>query len=255
MPCDHNTEVSGVIAGLRADNTGIYGFSDRIKIMPLAISASGDEHDKDIAMAIYYAVDNGAKIINMSIGKEFSLHKEWVFEALKYAEKNNVLVSHSAGNDSFDIDINPYYPSDNDYTGEPEVVNNFICVGSISRKADDYFVSYFSNFGKQHVDIFAPGDDIYTIRPENTFITDGGTSLAAPMVSGTAALLWLYYPSLTVRQIKEIILTTGTTYEIEVKLPDNPETKTAFSNLSKSGSVVNVYKAMQKAKEIVAKKK
>lgn len=252
---DHCTKVSGIIAANRENNIGQKGFSNNIKIMPLSISCSGDENDKDIAMAIYYAVDNGAKIINMSIGKEFSVHKEWVFDAYKYAEEHNVLVIHSAGNNKFDNDINPYFPNDIDFEGGKEVCNNFINVGSISQKLDSTFVSKFSNYGNKNIDLFAPGSDIYTTIPENKYDFDSGTSLAAPMISGTAALIWLYYPNLTVQEVKQIILESGTSYDLEVLIPGGEGKKTKFSELSKSGKVLNVYNAMKMAKEMSRKKK
>lgn len=244
----HNTKVSSIIAANRKNNIGIQGFSDNIKIMPLSISPSGDENDKDIAMAIRYAVDNGAKVINMSFAKEFSLHPEWVTIALQYAEKHNVLVVHAASNDSSDNDINPVYPNDYLYDDKPEVCSNFINVGSTSKRLDSTFVSSFSNYGKKNVDLFAPGEDIYTAIPDNKYDFDSGTSLAAPMVSGTAALLWLYYPKLTVQQVKQIILDSGTPYDLDVIVPGTKDKKVKFSELSKSGKVLNVYNAMQMAK-------
>jgi len=251
----HATQVSGVIAATRDNDMGIKGFSNNIKIMPLSISCSGDENDKDIAMAVYYAVDNGAKIINMSIGKEFSIHKEWVFDALKYAEEHNVLVVHSAGNNHLDIDVNPYYPSDVNFEDGKEMVENFVNVGSISKILDNNFISKFSDYGKENVDVFAPGDEIYTTNAVNKYTTNSGTSLAAPMVSGTAALIWLYYPTLTVQEVKHIILESGTPYDIEVLVPGGNGKKAKFSELSKSGKVLNVYNAMQMAKELSLQKK
>ncbi len=241
---DHSTKVSSVIVANRDNNIGIKGFSNNIKIMPLVISYSGDEHDEDIAMAIRYAVDNGAKVINMSFGKQFSLHKEWVDEAFKYAEKNNVLIIHCAGNEKFNTDENPYYPNDVNYDGSAEVSNNFINVGSISKRVDSTFVSKFSNYGKNNVDIFAPGEDIYTATSDNGYAFDSGTSLSAPMVSGTAALIWLYYPKLTASQVKQIILDSGVSYDLEVIVPGTKDKKVKFSELSKSGKVVNVYNAL-----------
>ncbi|WP_309608449.1 S8 family peptidase [Flavobacterium sp.] len=252
---DHNTKVSSIIAANRENNIGVKGFSSNIKIMPLNISPSGDEHDKDITMAIRYAVDNGAKVINMSIGKEFSLHKDWVFEAYKYAELHNVLIVHSSGNDGLNVDERPYYPSDYDYNGNNEVCNNFINVGSTTKNLDSTFVSSFSNYGKKNVDLFAPGEQIYTAIPNNKYDFDSGTSLAAPMVSGTAALIWLYYPKLTSSQVKQIILDSGTAYDIEVIVPGTKDKKVKFSELSKSGKVLNVYKAMKMAEEVSRKKR
>lgn len=252
---DHCTKVSGIIAANRNNNIGIKGIADNVKIMPLSISYSGDENDKDIAMAIYYAVDNGAKVINMSFGKEFSVHLEWVSDAIKYAEKHNVLIVHCAGNDGFNVDENPYYPSDNTFDGTPEISNNFINVGSISSRLDSTFVSSFSNYGKQNVDLFAPGEDIYTTAKNNAYESDSGTSLAGPMVSGTAALIWSHYPTLNASQVKQIIMDSGTTYDLEVNVPGTEGKKVPFSELSKSGKVLNVYNAMQLAEKVSKNKK
>nr|WP_315149005.1 S8 family peptidase [uncultured Flavobacterium sp.] len=251
----HCTKVAGIIAANRNNNIGIKGIADNVKIMPLSISYSGDENDKDIAMAIYYAVDNGAKVINMSFGKEFSAHLEWVSDAIKYAEKHNVLLVHCAGNDGFNVDENAYYPSDNTFDGTPEISNNFINVGSISSRLDSTFVSSFSNYGKQNVDLFAPGEDIYTTAKNNAYESDSGTSLAGPMVSGTAALIWSYYPTLTANEVKQIIMDSGTSYDLEVNVPGTKDKKVPFSELSKSGKVLNVYNAMQMAEKVSKHKK
>ena len=252
---DHCTKVSGIIAANRYNTIGIKGIADNVKIMPLSISFSGDEHDKDIAMAVRYAVDNGAKIINMSFGKEFSLNKEWVFEAFKYAEEHNVLLVHCSGNNHFNVDENPYYPSDNSFDESKEVCNNFINTGSISSRLDSTFVSNFSNYGKQNVDLFAPGEEIYTTSTGSKYVSDSGTSLAGPMVSGTAALIWSYYPKLTAAQVKQIIMDSGTAYDLEVLVPGTTDKKVPFSELSKSGKVLNVYNAMQLAEKVSKKKR
>ncbi|WP_255470317.1 MULTISPECIES: S8 family serine peptidase [unclassified Flavobacterium] len=199
--------------------------------------------------------NNGAKVINMSFGKEFSLYKNRVIDAYKYAEKHNVLLVHAAGNNSFNVDENPYYPSDVDYENPDEVVENFITVGSISQKTDSSFVSKFSNYGKKNVDLFAPGDKIYTTTAGNSYAYDSGTSLAAPMVSGTAALIWSYYPKLKAKEVKQIILESGTAYDIEVLIPGGEGKKAKFSELSKSGKVLNVYNAMQLAEKLSKKKR
>jgi subtilisin family serine protease len=252
---NHATKVSGIIAANRTNTIGIKGIAENVKIMPLNISSSGDEHDKDITMAIRYAVDNGAKVINMSFGKEFSLHKKWVIEAYKYAEKHDVLLVHGSGNNSFNIDENPYYPNDVDYENPDEVVDNFINVGATTAKADSTFVASYSNYGKKNVDLFAPGDKIYTTTAGNSYTYDSGTSLAGPMVSGTAALIWSYYPKLSVQEIKQIILESGTAYDMEVLIPGGEGKKAKFSELSKSGQVLNVYDAMQLAKKVSKKKR
>lgn len=252
---NHSTLVSGIIAAERTNDIGIKGVAPHTKIMPLVICSNVDEHDNDIAAAIRYAVNNGAKVINMSFGKEFSLYKNRVINAYKYAEKNDVLLVHAAGNNSFNVDDNPYYPSDVDYENPDEVVDNFITVGSISQKIDSSFVSVFSNYGKKNVDLFAPGDKIYTTTAGNSYAYDSGTSLAAPMVSGTAAMIWSYYPKLTAKEVKQIILESGTAYDIEVLIPGGEGKKAKFSELSKSGKVLNAYNAMQLAEKVSKKKR
>lgn len=247
---DHNTMVSGIIAANRTNDKGIKGMSQNVKILPLNISPSGDEHDKDITMAIRYAVDNGAKIINMSFGKEFSMHEDWVLDAFEYAEKHNVLLVHSAGNDSQNVDEYESFPRDISYDGSKEICNNFIKVGSVTQKLDSTFVSDFSNYGKKNVDLFAPGDEIYTTGAGNIYKTESGTSFSAPMVSGTAALIWSYYPKLSVSEVKQIIMDSGTAYDLEVLVPGGEGKKVPFSELSKSGKVLNVYNAMQLAEKV-----
>ncbi|MBE8724576.1 S8 family peptidase [Flavobacterium hungaricum] len=250
---DHSTKVSGIISAERNNNIGIQGIAENVKIMPLTISYSGDEHDKDIAMAIYYAVDNGAKVINMSFAKEFSLKQNWVSEAFKYAEKHNVLLVHAAGNEGVNIDENPIYPSDVNFKETKEICNNFINVGSISTRYDKTFVSRFSNFGKENVDLFAPGEEIYTTAAGNIYKFDSGTSLAAPMVSGTAALIWSFYPRFTASMVKKIIMDSGTAYDIEVVIPGSKDKTAPFSQLSKSGKVLNLYNAMKLAEKMYKK--
>lgn len=215
---DHGTLVSGVIGGIRSNEIGVKGFSDNIKIMPLCVAVFGDEHDKDIALAIRYAVDNGAKVINMSFGKDYSLHKQWVFDALKYASSKNVLVVTSSGNSGLNLnDTNNYYPNDNENNGS-EVSDNLIMVGATSFTADENLFSTYSNYGDIDVDIFAPGEDIYTTAPSrNDHTYSSGTSMSTAIVSGVAALIYSYYPRLTVSEVKQVILDSGTTYTFSVK--------------------------------------
>ncbi|VXB14522.1 conserved hypothetical protein [Flavobacterium sp. 9AF] len=250
----HNTAVTSIIAGNRKNDVGLLGFHENIKVMPLVVSNSGDEYDKDIAMAIRYAIDNGAKVINMSIGKDFSLNQDWVSEALIYAEKHNVLIVHSSGNSNLNVDKRAYFPSDYIFTEEKEITTNFINVGSISKRIDSTMVSPFSNYGKNNVDIFAPGEEIYVAAPNNTYKHDSGTSLAAPMVSGTAALIWLYYPNLTVQEVKKIILESGVTIDKMVIKPGTENELVHFSELCKSGKILNTYNAMKMAEEMSRKK-
>jgi subtilisin family serine protease len=223
--------------------------------MPLAIAPYGDTHDKDIALAIRYAVDNGAKVINMSFGKFDSLYKDWVFEAFRYAEKHDVLIVSSAGNYRYDLtEVNNYYPNDNVDNGKEES-DNFLLIGGSSYYANETLKHNNSNFGNIDVDIFAPAVDIYTTLPNNEYTTDTGTSLAAALTSKVAALIFSHYPKLTASQVKHIIIDSGVEYTFPVKTPtrEDKDKTTPFSELSKSGKVVNAYNALIMADSISRK--
>ncbi|CAL2102545.1 Subtilase family protein [Tenacibaculum sp. 190130A14a] len=250
VPFNHSISVSGVIGANRNNNIGAKGFSTNIKIMPVVMVASGDEHDKDIALAIRYAVDNGARVINMSWGKRFSLHQDWVLDAIKYAESKNVLIVHGAGNDAINTDVNEYYPKD--HQGDLELVNNFIAVGASGYNLSKNLLTDFSSYGKKTVDVFAPGVKIYTTEIDDKYQFSRGTSLAAPMVSGLAGLLWSYYPELSASEIKEIIMKSGTSYDTLVTISDtnNQKKQIPFSELSKSGKIINAYNAFIMASKL-----
>ncbi|WAC03727.1 S8 family serine peptidase [Lacinutrix neustonica] len=198
----HGTGVSGVIVEKHNDTI----LTNNIKIMPVCISPFGDEHDKDIALGIRYAVDNGAKVINMSFGKEFSLYPKWVHDALIYAEEHNVLIVSSCGNGWLNLnEVNDYYPNDNINNGK-EVCDNFLLVGASSHLANENLKVSYSNYGTIDVDVFAPGGKIYTTYPNNEIKIDSGTSLAAALTSKVAALIFSYYPNLSASQVKHIIM-------------------------------------------------
>ena len=251
VPFNHSISVSGAIGANRANQIGAVGFSDNLSIMPLVMVASGDEYDKDIALAIRYAVDNGAKVINMSWGKKFSIHEDWVSEAIKYAASHDVLIVHGAGNDSANCDSIKYYPNDN-IDNHTEFVDNFITVGASSFEINENLIPSFSNYGKSNVDVFAPGVDIYTTKEGNEYQYADGTSLATPVVSGIAGLLRSYFPELSASQTKQIILASGITYDIDVNIDfdenENPILKN-FTQLSKTGKIVNAYNAFIMAQE------
>jgi subtilisin family serine protease len=248
---EHGTFVSGIIAAARNNGEGINGIADNTEIMVLRAVPDGDEYDKDIALAIRYAVDNGANIINMSFGKSFSPYKQFVDEALRYAENNNVLVVHSAGNDASNIDKTIQYPSRAFSDGT--LASNFITVGATAENRDDSFVADFSNYGRKNVDLFAPGVDMVSLYPENKYNSGSGTSFSGPVVSGVAALIWSYYPELKASEIKDIILQSVTRYEnLKVQYPTDEGKKNKmvkFKRLSQTGGTVNAYNAMQLAEK------
>ncbi|WP_420571372.1 S8 family serine peptidase [Kordia sp.] len=252
----HAIKVAGVIVANRNNNLGIKGVTNNVKIMPIAVSPYGDEQDKDMALAIRYAVNNGAKIINISSSKNFSLHQDWVIDALKYAEKKDVLVVTSAGNGGSNLEEKQNYPNDTD-KDNTEVLKNFIKVGASAYQLDENLVHYTSNYGKESVDIFAPGKDIYTTHPNNSYGFSSGTSYSAPIVSGIAALIRSYYVNLSASDVKTIILNSGVAINWNVNKPPTTNNKelVPFSSLSKSGKIVNAYNALLMAEEISKKKK
>lgn len=238
----HGTHVAGIVAQVRGNGKGGDGVAKDVKIMAVRAVPNGDEYDKDIALGIKYAVDNGAKVINGSFGKYYSPNKEWVQDALKYAAEKDVLVIFAAGNDSKDLDVVNKYPSDS-YDGAPEISNNVIIVGALNVEYGSNMVAPFSNYGQKNVDVFAPGMKIYATTPNQTYEYLQGTSMASPNVAGVAALIRSYYPNLTAAQVKQIILNSGLALKNDVKVGDDQH-KANFSEVSKTGRIVNAYNAL-----------
>ncbi|MDX1332385.1 MAG: S8 family serine peptidase [Robiginitalea sp.] len=247
----HGTHVAGIIAAERANGLGVDGVADHVRIMSVRAVPDGDEYDKDVALAIRYAVDNGARIINASFGKSYSPNKEWVYEAIKYAAKNNVLIVHAAGNDGLNLDdpANPNYPNDQEATG-PEFADNVLTVGSLDSSYGAEMVSSFSNYGASNVDIFAPGGGIYSTMPNNEYTFQGGTSMAAPAVSGIAALILSRFPKLSAVQVKKIIMQSGLPVKTPVILAGDSELSKPFSETSRSGKIANAYNALILADQV-----
>ena len=244
----HGTHVAGIIAAERNNGLGANGVANNVKIMAIRAVPNGDEYDKDVAKAIRYAVDNGAKVINGSFGKSFSMHPEWVRDAIKYASDKGVIFVHAAGNDSKNVDTEPNFPDDNvDYV---EVSNTYIRVGSLAPSYGTKLVSGFSNYGKKNVDVFAPGSEVYSTTPENEYKAMGGTSMASPAVAGVAALVWSQYPKLKASQVKQIIMDSGLAVPSKVVVGGDAKNVQPFANLSKSAKIVNAYNALIVASQI-----
>ncbi len=252
----HGTHVSGIILATRNNGVGMNGVANNAKLMSVRAVPDGDERDKDVALAIRYAVDNGAKVINMSFGKNWSPNKQWVFDAIKYAETHDVLLVHAAGNDGKDIDVEHNWPND---TADKvvEFADNVLTIGAMSVNSDENLPASFSNYGKLNVDIFAPGVQIYSTFPKNEYQKISGTSMASPEVAGVAALVRSYYPQLSASQVKHIIMNSGTKLDMEVILPgsqsrENPTgKKVKFSELSITGAITNAYNALVLADKMV----
>ncbi|MDQ3112340.1 MAG: S8 family serine peptidase [Bacteroidota bacterium] len=257
----HGTHVAGIIAADRFNNLGMFGVATPVKIMGIRVVPNGDERDKDVANGIRYAVDNGARIINMSFGKGYSFNKGAVDAAVKYAESKGVLIVHAAGNSNQNNDNNENFPSDH-YNGGG-TASNWIEVGALSWKDGKDIVAPFSNYGKAEVDVFAPGVDINAPKSNGGYINESGTSMASPVTAGVAAFLLVYYPTLTPAQVKTIIeqSTDKSVAKSKVNRPGGKPRmtkkrtakkgpkpkKVKFETLSTTGGIVDLYAAMQLA--------
>lgn len=248
----HGTHVSGITMATRDNGIGMNGAAHNVELMAVRAVPDGDEYDKDVALAIRYAVDNGAKVINMSFGKSYSPNAEWVYEAIKYAASKDVLLVHAAGNDHKDIDKSDNFPTDAPDKVK-EIADNVITVGAMTRNFNYDLVASFSNYGKLNVDVFAPGLEIYSTYPNNEYESIQGTSMAAPAVAGVAALVRSYYPELSASQVKHILMNSGIKVTMPVKKPGADGELVSFSELSVSGRIVNAYNALKMADSMVNK--
>lgn len=241
---EHGTHVAGIIGAAR-NNFGIDGIDPLVQIMTLRVVPDGDERDKDVALAIRYAVDNGAKVINMSFGKDYVHNKAVVDEAVKYAASKDVLIIHAAGNDAKNIDKANNYPTPR-YT-DGNTSKNWIEVGASDR---DQNPADFSNYGHMTVDVFAPGVNIYSTVPDNKYKDNSGTSMASPVVAGVAALIRAYFPNLTAEQVKYCIESTVTKPAQKVHKPGKKRKKTRYSKLCKTAGIVNAAAALKAASQL-----
>lgn len=234
---EHGTHVSGIIAGLPQGKEVQYGVASKVaKIMVVRTVPNGDERDKDVANAIRYAVDNGAKVLNMSFGKPVSPGKNVVWDAFKYAEDKGVLLVKAAGNENEDVAEHLAYPTNfkNSSDAAP-FVNNVLVVGASTNRNSDLRAG-FSNYNQKMVNVFAPGEEIYSTVPNNEYSYQQGTSMASPVVAGAAAVLLAYMPNLKPAQIIEALVKTS-----------NKSTENDFGSKSQAGGVIDVKKAAEYA--------
>ncbi|SFN20022.1 Subtilase family protein [Paenimyroides ummariense] len=257
----HGTHVAGIIAQTRHNNIGGDGVaSNNVEIMSVRAVPDGDEYDKDIALGIRYAVDNGAKVINGSFGKYFAQNSQWVYDAIKYAEKKDVLIVVAAGNDA--MDLNPAsgeeikrYPNDRIEGTKTEIADNFLVVGALNPSFGEKMVANFSNFGNVDVDVFAPGVKIYATVPHGKYEYLQGTSMASPNAAGVAAMIRSYYPNLKAAQVKKIMMDSGVAVNKEVIVSGDKDDKRNFQDISTSGKFVNLYNALIMADKVSKGKK
>jgi cell wall-associated protease len=240
----HGTHVAGIIGAIRNNNIGINGAADHVKLMIIRAVPDGDERDKDVANAIRYAVDNHASVINMSFGKYYSPNKVVIDSAIKYAEDHDVLMIHAAGNESKNKDLDNSFPTNELNNGT--ITKNWMEVGASDRLKGKKLLGSFSNYGKKRLDLFAPGVNIYSTGPNNTYLTESGTSMAAPLTTGVAAMIREYFPELKAAEVKDILMKTVTPYTKKVLIPGGQKKEKALlTDLSISGGVVNAYGAVK----------
>lgn len=242
----HGTHVAGIIGAERDAKNTVMGIAPNVRIMGVRAVPDGDERDEDVARAIRYAVDNGAHIINMSFGKSYSPKKAAVDSAVRYADAKGVLMVHAAGNDGENNDVVPSYPTP--MTGVGMRARLWLEVGASSWKGTGALATGFSNYGKQTVDLFAPGEDILSTVPGGGVKREDGTSMAAPVVSGVAALLLAYFPKLTPAEVREIMVQSVRTFpNAVVALPGGDGQQVPFASLSRTGGLVDTYAAVKMA--------
>lgn len=243
---DHGTHVSGIVGAVYNNGLGMDGIARNVQLMVLRTVPNGDEFDKDVANAIRYAVDNGADIVNMSFGKGYSPQKEAVYAAIKHAEENDVLLVHGAGNDAANIDKTENYPNPF-YPDQKAKCSTWLTVGANAHTGDEALVGTFSNYGRKNLDIFAPGVQIYSAKPNDTYEFADGTSMAAPVVSGVAAMIKSYFPELTAVQLRELLIESSNKYpKLNVLVPESSYQKgkeVKFKKLSNSSGVVSAFNA------------
>jgi subtilisin family serine protease len=250
----HGTHVAGIIAAARDNNLGVQGIAGSpVRVMSVRAVPNGDERDKDVANAIRYAVDNGAQIINMSFGKEFSPQRPAVEAAYKYAEAKGVLLVHAAGNEDDNLDVAPHYPAAFYLNGA--VPTNLLTVGASGPADDENLPANFSNYSKRQVDVFAPGVGIFSTLPGSKYGPESGTSMASPVTAGVAAVLKSYFPTLTAIDLKRIIRESAQVHHTQVLVPGGGGKKADFTTLSATGGIVDLYAAVQLALQMEAAKK
>jgi len=250
----HGTHCAGIIGAVRNNDKGVDGIADNVRIMMIRAVPDGDEHDKDVANAIRYAVDNGAQIISMSFGKDFSPQKQWVDDAIRYAESKNVLLVKAAGNDNKNVDVEDSYPSVNYLNGKGRA-GNVITVGASGDPKTGGLAAYFSNYGKKEVDVFSPGVKIYSTLPGgNNYGNLNGTSMACPLVAGIAALTLEYFPTLSAKQLKFVIEKSAQQPPYKVTKPGSDE-MVNLADISKTGGIVNAYETLKLAATLKGERK
>jgi subtilisin family serine protease len=244
----HGTHVAGLAAGIIDTLFNKSNFSNPIQIMGLRVVPDGDEYDKDVALGIRYAVNNGAKIINMSFGKSFSPEQPWVDSAIRYAASKDVLIIHSAGNESYDLNVKSVYPSPFSNVFKDKAINMITVGASSDPLIAESLLTDFSNYGNKIVDLLSPGKKIYSSLPNQQYGFLDGTSMSAPILSHIAALVRAYFPKLSAADVKAILLQSCWKPNDQSTLfPISLDQSKRLNDISAEGGIINAALTIQNA--------
>ena len=197
----HGTHTAGTIGAVGGNGIGVSGVAQQISIMALKfLSAEGSGTTGDAIKAIDYAITHGAKVLSNSWGGKGDDGNKALSDAVERARAADVLFVAAAGNDGTDNDgSDPAYPAA--FTND-----NMLTVAATDDKDD---LAFFSNYGKKTTHVAAPGVNVYSLAPGNKYATHSGTSMACPHVAGAAALIWSKKPSMTYKEVKDILMKTA----------------------------------------------
>ena len=218
----HGSHVAGIIGAAANNGIGIAGLSPAARLMVVkVISPTGTATESDVLMGMKYAIDHGARIINISMGVNSSAFSDGMQSMLDYAEAMDVLVVAAAGNDGTDNDAQPVYPASATNAAVISVASTEMLGGRAT----------FSNWGHTSVDLAAPGAGVTSTMRSGGYGELSGTSMAAPHVSGVAAFLMSQRPSLTALQVRKAIL-------------DSVQVRPAWTGLTVTGGILDMSAAL-----------
>lgn len=225
---EHGTHVAGIVLGATQDIFATTLAPAKIRIMPLKfLGADGSGSTSDAVQAIYYAVNNGASIINNSWGG--SSYSQSLHDALAFAYQNHLVIVNAAGNYGTNNDTSPLYPAS--YPVPSSI--------AVAATTDQDNIASFSNYGKDSVRVAAPGVYILSTIPGNNFTYMSGTSMAAPFVSGLAALALREAPNLTGYQVANLVVNSGANISVLMNLIESGNRGDGYQTVAQAKAQVN----------------
>jgi subtilisin family serine protease len=184
----------------------------------------------------------------MSFGKSFSPEQPWVDSAIRYAASKDVLIIHSAGNESYDLNVKSVYPNPYSNVFKDKAINMITVGASSDPVIAESIVTDFSNYGNKIVDLLSPGKKIYSSLPNQTYDFLDGTSMSAPILSHIAAMVRAYFPKLTATEVKSILLQSCWKPTDESALfPVTLDQSKRLNDISAEGGIINAALTIQNA--------